>query len=1003
MRRQRFRLDSGGRIDRAKPLAFTFNGRRYGGYAGDTLASALLANGVHFVGRGFKYHRPRGIMAAGVEEPNALVQHGRGAGTDPNTRATILALYDGLRAASQNCWPALHADIGAVNDRLAALIPAGFYYKTFMRPARLWRFYEYFIRKAAGLGRAPDAPDPDCYAHRHAHCDVLVIGAGPAGLAAAMAAGAGGARVILADEQSEFGGSLLNDNGSHVAIGDGPPAAYVSRSLETLRGMAEVTLLPRCTAFGYYADNFVGLLERLDEDGVVDNGRARQRLWKIRAKRVVLATGALERPLVFADNDRPGIMLAGAARSYVNRYGVRLGGRAVVFTNNDSSYAAALDMAGVGMTVEAIVDTRVAVEGEWPRLAREAGIPILQGNVIVGTSGRRRVRAVTVKRLADGAVLGPARRLDCDVVAMSGGWNPSVHLFSQARGGLEFQAEAGIFVPGGAVQAVHAAGACNGAFSLAACLAEGDVAGRATGKACGFEDLVARPPPVREPDDAAPAVLWRVPAEDGRASGGRAFIDFQNDVTAKDLDLAVREGYRSIEHVKRYTTAGMGTDQGKTANVNALATIAKNLGVEMPALGVTTFRAPYTPVTFGAIAGRDVGERYDPVRRTALHGWHEARGAVFEDVGQWKRARYYPLGGETMRQAVDRECLAARAGVGILDYSTLGKIEICGPDAAQFLNRIYTNGWLKLAVGRCRYGMMLGDDGMVMDDGVTVRLAEDRYLMTTTTGNAALVMNWLEEWLQTEWPELAVYCISVTEQFAVISLCGPGARDVLCEVAPDMTLDAQALPHMALAEGVVAGAPARILRVSFTGEVGFEISIAPPSALAVWNALMAAGAAHNITPYGTEAMHVLRAEKGFVIVGQETDGTMTPLDLGMDWIVSKTKGDFLGRRSLTRADTERTGRKQLVGLLTADPETVLVEGAQLIAAADAGPPPAPMIGHVTSSYYSANLGRSIALAVIRDGRARIGETVFAAMADHTIEAVVSEPVFFDPKGERLHG
>jgi sarcosine oxidase subunit alpha len=1003
MRRQRFRLDSGGKIDRTRPLTFTFNGRRYGGYAGDTLASALLANGVHFTGRSFKYHRPRGILSAGVEEPNALVQHGKGARSDPNTRATILALYDGLRAASQNCWPGLHVDIGALNGWLSALIPAGFYYKTFMRPARLWRAYEYVIRKAAGLGRAPDAPDPDRYTHRHAHCDVLVVGAGPAGLAAALAAGASGAsgaRVILVDEQNEFGGALLNDNSDRVAIGGEPPAAYITAALASLRAMPEVILLPRCTAFGYYADNFVTLLEHLDKDGPPSG--ARQRLWQVRARQIVLATGALERPLVFPDNDRPGIMLAGAAQTYVNRYGVRPGNKIVVFTNNDSAYGAALDMASAGMHIEAIVDTRVAVEGAGPRLAREAGIPVLQGSVIIGTVGRRRVRAVMVQRLTtdtvDDAVAGPVRRLACDCVAMSGGWNPTVHLFSQSRGALEFEAEAGIFVPALAAQETRAAGACNGAFSLTACLAEGSAAGHTAASDCGFTTTPPTLPPVREPRHGAPATLWRVPVD-----RPRAFVDFQNDVTTDDLDLALREGYRSVEHVKRYTTTGMGTDQGKTGNVNALANIAQTLGVDIPSLGVTTFRAPYTPVTFGAIAGRHVAERYDPVRRTPLHRWHKDRGAIFEDVGQWKRARYYPLDGETMRQAVDREALAARSGVGILDYSTLGKIEICGPDAARFLNRVYTNGWTRLAISRCRYGLMLGDDGMAMDDGVTVRLDEDRYLMTTTTGNAARVLNWLEEWLQTEWPDLAVYCTSVTEQYATISLCGPDARTVLSKTAPDMALDAATLPHMAMAEGIVAGVPARILRVSFTGEIGFEVSIAAGCALDVWNALIAAGAAHNITPYGTETMHVLRAEKGYPIIGQETDGTMTPNDLGMDWIVNMTKGDFIGRRSLTRADTERNGRKQLVGLLSVDPDTVLPEGVALVAAADIGPLPAAMIGHVTSSYHSASLGRSIALAVVQDGRALIGKTVFAALADQTIAMVVHEPAFFDPKGERLHG
>ena len=1001
MRRQRFRLPDGGRVDRAAEVAFSFNGRRYFGHKGDTLASALLANGVHLVGRSFKYHRPRGIFGSGSEEPNALVQLGAGPRTDPNMRATTVELFEGLRATSQNCWPSLRFDLRGINDRFSALLPAGFYYKTFMRPARLWMFYEKHIRKAAGLGRAPDGCDPDRYEQTHAHCDVLVIGAGPAGLAAAQAAGAAGARVILADEQAELGGSLLSEPGRQIQVGDGTPADWLGATLAGLAGMDEVTLLPRTTAFGYYADNFVGLLERVGDHLPGDDGMLRQRLWKVRAKQVILATGAIERSLVFAENDRPGIMLAGAARTYVNRYGVAPGSRTVVFTNNDSAYAAALDMAAAGVGVEAVVDLRNQVEGDWPRLAREAGIPVMQGHTITGTRGRHRVSAVSVMRLNDAGdgVAGDVRQLKCDSVAMSGGWSPAVHLFSQARGALTFDEQEGTFRPGEAMQAVRSVGACDDAARLADCLSAGVEAGRSAALDVGCDGAQIAAPAVGEPALGPMQPAWRAPSD---RKGVRMFVDFQNDVTAKDLDLAVREGYHSIEHVKRYTTTGMGTDQGKTGNVNALAIVAQQLGAEIPAVGVTTFRAPYTPVTFGAITGSHVRGLFDPVRRTPMHDWHVEQGAKFEDVGQWKRAWYYPRGEETMRQAVDREVKAARDGVGILDYSTLGKIDIRGPDAAEFLNRVYTNGWKKLGVGRCRYGVMLRDDGMVMDDGVTTRLGENHFLMTTTTGNAASVLSWLEEWLQTEWPDLKVYCTSVTEQYATVSICGPKARDLLAGLAPDMTLDPQNFRHMSMQEGTVAGIAARVLRVSFTGEVGFEINVPSRYGRALWDALIAEGELHGITPYGTEAMHVLRAEKGFFIAGQESDGTVTPLDLGMDWIVNWTKGDFIGRRSLSRSDTVRDDRKQLVGLFTSDPETVLDEGTQIVATVK-DKPPMDMIGHVTSSYYSPNLGRSIAMAMIQGGRGRKGETLYAPMPDKVIEVTVTDPIFFDPDGQRLNG
>ena len=1003
MSRQRFRLPVGGRIDRSIERRFSFNGRRYMGFAGDTLASALLANGVHFVGRSFKYHRPRGIFGAGPEEPNALVQLGKGARTDPNMRATTLELFEGLQAKSQNCWPALWFDIAGVNDRLSALLPAGFYYKTFMGPARFWKVYEKYIRKAAGLGRAPTERDPDRYEQRYAHCDVLVVGAGPAGLAAAHAAGATGARVIIVDEQPEFGGSLLSENGRFTEIAKESPDRWLTSITTELAGMPDVIALPRTTAFGSYAHNFVGLIERVTDHlpPETTGNNVRQRVWKVRAKEIVLATGSLERPLVFAGNDRPGVMLAGAAREYVNRYGVSPGSKTVVFTNNDSAYAAALDMHEAGIPVEAVVDLRTEVEGELPRRAREAGVPVMQGYSVVATSGRHRIRNVVVMRVNDAGdgVLGPARKLACDCVAMSGGWNPAVHLFSQARGKLSYEPERGIFLPGDPIRATRSAGACNGAFALALCLREGAEAGLAAAHAAGYEGASMPVPAVSETKDTAQVPFWRAPSD---RKGARMFVDFQNDVTAKDLDLAVREGYRSIEHVKRYTTTGMGTDQGKTSNINALAIVANQLGADIPAVGVTTFRAPYTPVTFGAITGRHVGALFDPVRRTPMHDWHVEQGAKFEDVGQWKRAWYYPREGETMRQAVNREVKAARDGVGILDYSTLGKIDIKGPDAAEFLNRVYTNGWIKLGIGKCRYGVMLKDDGMVMDDGVTLRLADDHFLMTTTTGNAASVLSWLEEWLQTEWPDLRVYCTSVTEQFATISICGPNARTLLADVAPDMNLAGDAFPHMSMQEGKVAGVDARVLRVSFTGETGFEINVSARYGRAVWDALIDSGQPHGITPYGTEAMHVLRAEKGFFIAGQESDGTVTPIDLGMNWIVNWTKGDFIGRRSLNRSDTVRDDRKQLVGLLTADPEKILDEGAQIVERVAAAPP-MDMIGHVTSSYYSPNVGRSIALAVIRGGRNRMNETLYAPMPDGPIEVTVTSPVFFDPEGERLNG
>ena len=999
---QPFRAFTGGRIDRDRPLAFRFNGRDFGGFVGDTLASALLAAGEHLVARSYKYHRPRGILSAGAEEPNALVQLERGASTQPNVRATQIELYEGLSAASQNCWPGVVFDIGAVNDLLSRVLPAGFYNKTFMWPPGAWMKYESLIRRAAGLGRAPVLPDPDRYDRMHAHCDVLVAGAGPAGLAAALAAARSGARVILADEQMETGGSLL---GTRDRIDDAPAMQWVEQVSGELASTHNVRVLTRTTVFAYFDHNYLGLVERIGDHlpPGARAGRARQRLWKVRAKQVVLATGAHERPLVFRNNDLPGVMLASAARTYLNRFAVRPGERAVVVTNNDSAWDAALDLSDAGMLV-CVVEARTEAPGDLRAQAHSRGIEVLANHAVVAAHGAaRRVRRVEVAALdGDGRGLAsPLRPMDCDLVCMSGGWSPAVHLYSQSGGRVVYDAGRTCFVPGESVQAERSAGAAQGTFDLDFVLAEGREAGKSAAADAGFRRrAAARGPKVEVRRAAPPRALWQAPLAAGMRAG-KSFVDFQNDVTAADIRLAAREGYRAVEHTKRYTTTGMGTDQGKTSNVNALAILGDALGREIAQVGITTFRPPYTPVTFGALAGRDLGALMDPVRRTPMHAWHAANGATWEDVGQWKRAWYYPRDGETMHEAVNRECVAARNAIGLLDASTLGKIDIRGPDAAELLNRIYTNGWKSLPVGRCRYGLMCREDGMVFDDGVTVRLADDRYLMHTTSGNAARVLGWLEEWLQTEWPQLRVYCNSLTEHWATASICGPLSRRLLAELTTDIPLGAQDFPFMSWREGVVAGIPARVMRVSFTGELSFEINVPADYGMAIWTALVNAGAKYGITPFGTEAMHVLRAEKGFIIAGQETDGTVTPLDLGLERMVSKAK-DFIGRRSLARADARREDRKQLVGLLSEDSHEVLPEGAQIVDVALPQPPMA-MIGHVTSSYWSATLGRSIALALVRGGRARHGQQVWLPLERHAAPASVCEPVFFDPAGERMNG
>jgi len=1002
-RYQRNRLTRGGRIDRSQTLHFSFDGEQMGGYAGDTLASALLANDVHLVGRSFKYHRPRGIFSAGAEEPNALVQLGEGAYSEPNMKATQVELYDGLTAQSQNRWPGLRFDIGAINSVASRLIPAGFYYKTFMWPASMWMTYEKLIRKSAGLGKAPLRPDPDRYEHRYAHCDVLVAGAGPAGLAAALAAARTGARVIIADEQAEFGGSLLSQ---HMEIDDLPALDWVDNVHVELGAMDNVTLLPRTTVTGYYDYNYLVALERVTDHLPPGSGgnTPRQRLWKIRSRQVVLATGAIERPLVFADNDRPGVMLAGAVGSYITRYSVMPAGNMVVFTNNDSAYRTAMD-ASAGGAVVTVVDIRPCPEGEAVGQAEQAGIMVHRGSAITAVGGRNGVRSVEVMRLnaAGDGVVGSARtRVECKVVATSGGWTPTVHLHSQSRGKLLFNETIAGFVPAAGVRINphHNAGACNGSFGLNECLAEGSRAGNAAAVEAGFEG----PLPIMAHATAAAEgpmrVLWAIPCEHPIGRGPKKhFHELQNDSTIADLHLAVREGFSSAEHLKRYTTTGMATDQGKTSNLIALGVLAELRGEPIESVGVTTYRPPYTPLTFGAVAGQNRRELFLQERNTAIDSWHRRNGAVYEDVGDWKRPRYFPKNNENMDAAVQRECRAVRNSVGILDASTLGKIDLQGRDCAWLLNMVYTNAWSKLESGRCRYGLMLNENGMVFDDGVTTRIGEYHYHMTTTTGGAARVLTWLEEWLQTEWPEKEVYCTSVTEQWAVVALNGPAARDLLAELT-DMPLDQDSFPFMSMREGAVAGVPARVFRISFTGELAYEVNVPAHYGLYLWKQLIKHGDKYALCTYGTESMHVLRAEKGFIIVGQDSDGSVTPDDLGMDWIVSKKKQDFIGRRSLFRSDTSRPGRKQLVGLLAEDPNEVLPEGAHIVAEVK-DKPPMPMLGHVTSSYMSPNVGRSIALALLRDGRNRMGEQVsLRLMGGPVVRATVTDPVFYDKDGTR---
>ncbi len=987
------RLPTGGLIDRTRTLAFGFNGRAYQGFEGDTLASALLANGVHLVGRSLKYHRPRGIVGHGAEEPNALVRLVSDGGDEPNARATQVPLREGLQASSQNCWPSVEFDLGALNDVLSRLLPAGFYNKTFMWPASMWMAYEHLIRRAAGLGRAPSGVDPARYLHRHEHCDVLVVGAGPSGLAAALAAGRAGARVVLAEQDWRLGGRLLSED---ALIDGGPGLQWVADAETELRALRNVRVLPRSTAFGYFDHNLLGIEER-PAAGV--GTPALRRLWEVRASRVVLATGALERMLVFANNDLPGVLLAHSAQTYLNRFAVLPGRRVVVFTNNDSAYQVALHLARAREASVTLVDVRDESAPQLRKAAEQAGVDLRTGAALLRARGSKRVAAVEVARVdGEGRPLDRAERIDCDLVCVAGGWSPTVHLFSQSKGKLRFDDRQLAFVPERSVQAERSAGAAAGRLDLAACLADGHAAGLEAASLAGLQAAAAPPPIAQAGEESAPRAWWTL--NSALAAHEKSFVDFQNDVTLADIRLAAREGYVSVEHLKRYTTLGMGTDQGKLSNITGLAILADTLGAEIGALGTTTFRPPYTPVTFGTLAGAERGRYFAPLRRSAMDAWHAKAGARFVNAGLWRRPLLYPRPGESDLDAVNREVRAVRNGVGLVDVSTLGKIDIKGRDAADFLERVYTNHWKKLAVGKVRYGVMLREDGMVYDDGTSARLGECHYLMTTTTANAVKVMSNLEQWLQVHWQRLRVYLTSVTEHWAAMALAGPRSRAVLERFAPEQDWSGDVLPHLGLRQCVLKGVPARVFRISYSGEIAFEINVPADYGLEIWEALLDAGKSLGIMPYGTEAMGVLRIEKGH-IAGPEIDGRTTPGDLGLDALVSKTK-DFIGRRSLRRSALLEPGRRQLVGLVAADSRSAIPPGAQLIMDPVA-PAPVDIHGHVTSCCWSPNLGKPIALALLAGGRARHGETLWASspLSGEAVQVVVGSPVFFDPEGERV--
>ena len=996
-----FRLPDRGRlIDRSRPLRFRFNGLGKKGYAGDTLASALLGSNQVLVGRSFKYHRPRGIVASGAEEPNALVNLGRGPFFEPNQRATTTELFDGLEAESQNHWPSLETDVGALNGLVSRFLPAGFYYKTFMAPRHAWKYlFEPFIRQSAGLGKAPTEGDGDRYEHLYVFCDVLVIGGGIAGLQAALAAGRAGARVLLLEQTAHWGGRAPVDG----VVVDGMPAQdWINAAVQELEGMGNVTLRLRCMGAGVYDHGYVLGYERV-ADHAPRSGAPRHRLWKIRAKQVVTATGAIERPLSFPGNDKPGVMLASAIRDYIENFGVAAGRRTVIVTNNDDAYRTALCLHGAGLAVPMIVDARPGGGGALAAQARAAGLRIRIGAALSAVHGGKRVEGVTVCDM-DGA---NPQDFKCDAVAMSGGWSPVVHLWSHCGGKLLWSDEHAHFHPDPAQPPlgrdgqgfVRCAGTANGVMDSGAALADAHEQGLAAARAAGAMGDAGAPGQSADPEAAPLLPVWLMPADAGIEKREKTWLDFQNDVKVSDVQLAAREGFESVEHTKRYTTLGMATDQGKLSNINGLAILSKALNEEIPRVGTTTFRPPYTPISMGAIAGEARGDTFQPLRRTPMHDWHEAHGAHWEPVGHWRRPYCYRRGSESVEHAVAREVKNTRQALGLLDASTLGKLLVKGPDAGRFLDMLYTNMMSSLKVGRCRYGLMCSENGFLSDDGVVARLSEDTFLCHTTSGGADRIHAWMEDWLQCEWWDWKVHVANLTEQFAQVAVVGPNARALL-ERLGGMDVSREGLPFMAWAEGRLGGFDARVFRISFSGELSYEIAVPASQGLAFWQKLNALGADLGVMPYGTEALHVMRAEKGFIMIGDETDGTVIPQDLGLDWAISKKKADYLGKRAQERADMVRPDRWKLVGLETLD-GAVLPDGAYAVAPGTNANGQRSMIGRVTSTYHSPTLGRGIAMGLVERGPDRLGEVLeFPGTDGKLYKARIVDPVFYDRAGEK---
>ncbi len=978
------RLSSGGLIDRGRPLAFSFDGRTYTGAAGDTLASALVANSVRLVGRSFKYHRPRGIVTAGPEEPNALVEIGTGARRDPNCKATTVELHDGLVARSQNRWPSLDLDLMAAAGFAGKLLGAGFYYKTFMWPAFFWEtVYEPLIRRAAGLGCASGVPDPDRYETAHAFCDVLVIGAGPAGLMAALAAGRAGARVILCEEDFAFGGRLLAET---LDVDGMPGAAWAAGVLEKLAALPRVRLLPRTAVFGVYDGGTYGAIEKVT-DHLADPPAhlPRQRFWRIVAGRAVLATGALERPIVFPGNDLPGVMQASAVRGYANRFAAAAGRSIAVFTCCDDGWRTARDLAG---HVTTIIDSRPAIDERLMAAAHAAGIKTLSAGLVTRAHGSKILTGLTV------SARGATERIACDCLAVAGGWNPLLSLTAHHGARPRWRDDIAAFVPDRAPPGMRVAGAANGMLSLAGALREGQAAGQAAAEAAGFS-APAQALPCAEDESVALSPLWHV------AGAGKAFVDLQNDVTVEDIAIAHAEGFRPVEHMKRYTTLGMATDQGRMSNVSGIAIMAELTGRTIPETGTTMFRPPYAPVAIGALAGGHRGREFVPTRRSPLHRWAESRGCVFAEIGLWLRMSYFPEPGEAdWLDAVKREVAAVRGDVGFCDVSSLGKIDVQGPDAAAFLDHVYANTFSTLGVGRARYGLMLREDGFVMDDGTTSRLAPDHFLMTTTTANAGKVMQHLEFCRQVLWPKLDVALTSVSEHWAQVAIAGPRAREIVTRLAdPGSDVGPDAMPFMAARELTIAGGvPARLFRISFSGELAYELAVPAGYGAALAERLCHWGA----TPYGLETLNTLRIEKGHV-AGAELDGRTTAADLGLGRMLS-TKKDFIGSVMARRPGLTDPDRPALVGLRPVDPAARLRSGAHFVAA---GRPVTAEHdeGHMTSTAYSPTLGHWIGLGLLRRGPERHGEVIRAVdpVRDGDVAVEVVLPCFVDPEGARQRG